>query len=384
MSDRILPEWPLRLIPQRTNNSIDAALEKIFTAFGLCAAVKDFTREDISARTMCFIEEGRKRGWEFEALRGPFGFIPHYRMRKDGKLFRFEGLPTADFLRRERLALVDDKDYVKRRMAAGGFPVLPSRAFWFFQKEKAVRWGARELGFPLVVKPRNGTFARHITTNIRTEEELRRAISKSVRYSPTFLVEKYLGGASPDASDGASVSRVTVVDFEKVFSVRRAKPSVVGDGAHTVAELISTKNSDPVRGNVEDPEFVVFKVVDDGMTTEVLKEQGFSRNSTPSKGAVVYLQRDPFVRLGADLIEETERLHPDNIKLFKDVARYFDVRLVGLDFLANDTGRSWKEQECAILELNSIPCIEVHEYPTEGKPQNVAGAIADMVEKYYK
>jgi cyanophycin synthetase len=75
--------------------------------------------------------------------------------------------------------------------------------------------------------------------------------------------------------------------------------------------------------------------------------------------------------------------HPDNIQLFKDIAKFFDIRLVGIDFLVPDISSSWQNQQCAVLELNSVPCIETHHFPSSGAPQNVANALVDLFFKYY-
>ena len=95
------------------------------------------------------------------------------------------------------------------------------------------------------------------------------------------------------------------------------------------------------------------------------------------------MQKDPFLKLGGDLVEETPKVHPDNIQLFRNIAKFFDIRVVGIDFLIKDVAHSWKNQECAVLELNSLPCIELHHFPSSGKPQNVADAIVSLFFKYY-
>ena len=81
--------------------------------------------------------------------------------------------------------------------------------------------------------------------------------------------------------------------------------------------------------------------------------------------------------------EVTDIAHPDNIQLFKDTAKIFDTRLVGLDFIVPEIEKSWKNQNCAILELNSVPCIELHHFPSSGEPKNVAGAVTNLFVKYY-
>jgi cyanophycin synthetase len=87
--------------------------------------------------------------------------------------------------------------------------------------------------------------------------------------------------------------------------------------------------------------------------------------------------------LGADLFEVTPCVHFDNLEIFKKVAEIFNTRFVGIDFLSNDISKSWKEHPSVIIELNSLPYIDMHHYPTEGIPVNVGGWITDLVEKYY-
>jgi len=143
------------------------------------------------------------------------------------------------------------------------------------------------------------------------------------------------------------------------------------------------KNKNPQRGNPQQKGTILCKLVINETTEKLLKEKGYNFSTIPKKGEIVYLQKDSFLKLGGDLFEVTKGVHPDNLLLFCEVAKFFDVRLVGIDFLAKDISISWKNQPCAILELNSLPCIEMHHFPSSGKSQNVAKTLVDMVFKYY-
>jgi len=72
------------------------------------------------------------------------------------------------------------------------FPIADGKSFWFWQNNRALKFGSEKLGFPLVVKPRGGSVARHVTTNIRSRDELLKAINKAVVYSPAFIVERFV------------------------------------------------------------------------------------------------------------------------------------------------------------------------------------------------
>jgi cyanophycin synthetase len=158
---------------------------------------------------------------------------------------------------------------------------------------------------------------------------------------------------------------------------------VVGDGVLKISQLIEEKNIKEKRGETYQKDCSLYKIVVDETSEKLLKEKGYNLESIPPKGEIVFLQKDPFVRLGADFIEETPKIHPENIKLFQKLAKTFDIKLVGIDFLAKDISIPWKEQECAILELNNLPCIEVHHFPSLGQPQNVAKEVANLFFKYY-
>lgn len=361
-TNRFLPRITL---PRKLELFFDVLLEKFFTFSGLAELRDDFTVHDIQLRSACLIEELRKRGVTIQALRGPLGYTNHFRLEIDGKVIRFESLPIADFVSKYDTRLVDDKEKTKLHLRKGNFQIAEGKSFWFWQKEKAVQFGLKELGFPLVVKPRGGSVGRHVTTNIQDSEKLKRAVNKAVIYSPAFIVERFI----PETA----VYRATVIDFNFVACVKQVPANVVGDGISTIRELIDRKNSDPNRGEPHQKAYALYKIVESEMI----------ENRVPKKGEIIFLQQDPFLRLGGDLVEVTPQVHPDNLKLFLQVARFFDIRVVGIDFLAQDISHSWKEQRCAILELNSVPCIELHHFPSSGAPQNVAKAVADLFFKYY-
>jgi cyanophycin synthetase len=352
----------------------DVLLEKFFIFFKLASLRDDFTSFDIQLKSTCFINEAKKRGIKFKALYGPFGYTNHFRAEMDGKIFRFESLPIADFASRYKVQFVDDKERTKHRLKKGNFPVADGKSFWFWQRKKTVEFGVR-LGFPLVVKPRSGSVSRHVTTNIQNIDEFKRAINKAIIYSPAFIVEKFI----PDTF----VYRATVVDFDFVACVKQIAANVIGDGISTIRQLIDNKNNDPRRGEPGQKEFTLYRIVENETLKKTLREKAYNFSTIPQKREIVYLQKDPFLKLGGDLVEVTLQVHPDNIQLFRDIARFFDIRLVGIDFLAQNISNSWKNQPCAVLELNSAPCIELHLFPSSGAPQNVAGAVVDLFLKYY-
>jgi len=366
---------PRLRLPKRIESFFDVVLEKTFSSVGLIKMRDDFLFSEIQMRSACFIDEARKRGVKFKAAKGPVGYTNHFCAEVNGQKIRFESLPVAEHVSKYDVSFVDCKERTKNHLKKGGFPIADGKSFWFWHKNRALKFGGEKLGFPLVVKPHGGSVARHVTTNIRSRDELLRAINKTIIYSPVFVVERFV--------ENSFVYRATVVDFDFVAVVKQAPANVVGDGVSTIQQLIKKKNSDKRRGEPDQKDFTLYKIVIDETTTKLLTEKNYNLQTIPQKNEVVYLQKNPFLKLGGDLVEVTEKVHPENIQLFKDIAKFFDIRLVGMDFIVPDIANSYRNQNCAVLELNSVPCIEMHHFPSSGKPQNVANALVDSFFKYY-
>lgn len=358
----------------KLSSRMESFLFYLFAKIGLIKKKNHFLREKISLRTSVFIEEAEKRGIKFWAFQGPAGYMNYFQMQFNNRFFNFEGLPRAEFLNNSYSDIIDDKWLVKEVLKKENLPFAEGRAFWFFQKKQALQYGLK-LDFPLVVKPRWGSMSQHVTINVQDEEALKQGISRAIAYSPAFLVEKYL--------PKTRVYRATVVDAEFVACVERVPAHVIGDGQNTIQELIDLKNRDPRRGKAKQKNTTLFQLVIDETSCQLLKKQGYQLSSTPAPDEIVYLQEKIILDLGADLNEVTPAVHPDNLELFRSVAKIFNIRLVGIDFLAGDIGCSWRNQPAAIIELNSLPYIDMHHFPTSGQPVNIAEKICEMVLKYY-
>ena len=209
----------------------------------------------------------------------------------------------------------------------------------------------------------------------KNENELETAIRKALRYSPFFIVEKYL--------DNINVYRATVVDEKHIACVMRVAAHIIADGKHSIEELIEIKNKDARRGLPRQKNTTLYKLVIDKTSELLLAEQEYDFDSVPKKGEIIYFQEKVILDLGADLFEVSSKMHFDNIELFKNIASLFSVKLAGIDFIAEDIGKSWKEQQCAVIELNSLPYIDMHHFPTYGEPVEISKHLCDMVLRYY-
>lgn len=311
----------------------------------------------------CLWEDADRRGidmWEWRL----FGLARNMLMAKlpNGKTIAFEGIPSASY-EHERVHWMDDKSRLKTEFQKRGLPVARGGAA---RTEKEALTVYRSIKPPVIIKPHSGSGSRHTILHIKDEKELLRAFRIAKQVSPKVVIEEELVGP---------VYRATVVDGTFQAALRRDPPSVVGDGTHTLIQLVEKENEKPGRSG---PYFSKVQLTD--AAEKELEWQGYTFDSVPPKGKRVYFHQKVNWSLGGTTADVTDLVHIDNVELFERAARELRAPIAGIDFIIGDISRSWKYQErCGILECNSMPFFDNHHLPFEGEPRNVAGAIWDMI-----
>src|SRR6185369_2855188 len=181
-------------------------------------------------------QEAKARGipmWEWRLFDLPrnmyIATLPH------GKKISFEGIPL---IRNglDRVWWMDDKGVLKKEFKKLGLPVAAGGAYF---TERAAQKEFSRLNTTVIVKPGSGSGSRHTTLHINGMDELVRAFRVGKQISPFVVVEEELKGP---------VFRATVVDGNFAALLRRDPPHVIGDGVHTISELIEEANKNPARG----------------------------------------------------------------------------------------------------------------------------------------
>ena len=323
--------------------------------------------ETLSNRTLVVAREAAKRGFpvkSFKFLGG--GSTNFFSIKTKKRKMIFSSLPTEDITKISKIDF-DDKYEFKRILQAANFPGAEGERF---SKIKPALAYAKKLGFPLAVKPNNSSLSKHIACDIQNEADLKKAIRVAQIINPYFIVEKFIKG---------DTHRITLVNHEMAGCCMREAPNVIGDGIHTIADLIKIKNEHPWRGEAHQKNFTLHKIVADESAQVFLAKRGLTVETVLPKGTKAYLRDKIILKSGADIHDKTDEVHPDNLALFEKVSRLCDTPLVGLDFICQDISRPYHQQECAVLEANSLPYIDMHHYPVTGKPRNIAGLIVDYV-----
>jgi cyanophycin synthetase len=260
------------------------------------------------------------------------------------------------------------KDMVGDFLIMCGFPTPIGKTC--FSEDEAVK-EALKLGFPVVVKPVAGHKGQGVTTNIESEEEVRKAYNNIIK----------AGEGSKEKFDGIIVQqqiygtdhRLLTVGGKFAAALQRVPAYIEGNGKDSIETLIRIDNEKEVRlDNARSP---LCKIKIDDDMRDYLSLQGLSLGTVPKAGEIIYLRRVANISAGGVSINVTDKIHPKNIEMVESIAKFFKVKCLGIDVLAQDISKPWNEGNFGIIEINAGPGVFMHLAPAIGCSIDVPGMI---------
>ncbi len=261
--------------------------------------------------------------------------------------------------------LASDKEETNKNLASLGLPVPRLE---LVTTEDGAAEAARDIGFPVVVKPYNANHGRGISIHMINEAEVRSAFHVAREHSRSVIIEAFVTGLD---------HRMLVINGSLVAVSKRLPGHVVGDGTHTVAQLVELVNSDPRRGIGH--EKVLTRLELDSQAASMLARAGLTAESVPENGQLVFLRSTGNLSTGGTATDMTDVVHPDNVEMAVRAVQAVGLDVGGVDFLSPDITRSYKEAGGGIVEVNAAPGFRMHMAPSEGKPRDVSGPVVDML-----
>ena len=292
--------------------------------------------------------------------------IPHIRLN-DGNLVQLgygecqHRIWTAETDRTCAIAegIAGDKDLTKMLLKACGIPVPEGVVVASADEAWAA---AQEMDGPVAIKPSDGNHGRGVTLDLVKEQDIRAAFEFADRHGSEVLVEKHIPGDE---------HRLLVVGGKVVAAARGESAWIVGDGQHTVSQLVDEQiNSDPRRGSTEAHPLNVLTLSEDEVIRLDLQRQGLSGDAVVAAGRRVLIQRN-----GNVAIDCTDEVHPEVAFHATLAARVIGLDIAGLDVVCKDIARPLLEQGGAVVEVNAGPGLLVHLQPAAGQTRPVGQAI---------
>jgi GNAT-family acetyltransferase (TIGR03103 family) len=292
-------------------------------------------------------DEARRRGINVEVLDAEWGEL---RLTHGGR-----SIVTRESLSEMTTAVAmsrcDDKRVTRRIAEQAGISVPRGRTAGTEERDAAF---LDELG-ELVVKPARGEQGRGITVGVRDHQALAKAIARARQHCPDVLLEELVPGHDV---------RVIVINHEVVAAAVRRPASIIGDGEHTVHDLIeaqSRRRAAATGGESAIP-------LDDG-TVDTVRAAGWDLDDVLPRGQELEVRRTANLHTGGTIHDVTGQLHPALVNAAVRASRALDIPVTGLDFLVPDLSGP----DHVLIEANERPGLANH------SPQPTAERFIDLL-----
>ena len=221
----------------------------------------------------------------------------------------------------------------------------------------------------VVVKPANTNHGEGITIGVTNKTELKKAVNlarNTGNGEVDVIIQKQIEGDE---------FRFLVVKGKVIAVASRRPPMVIGDGKSTIRALINQKNQDSRRGFKHASDLTLIDV------DEVRKAKGVKFLETVLlKGESVDVLDVSNLSKGGEAVDFTDEASLAIKELAIKAAKHCFLGIAGVDIMTQDiTSNSTKNS--FVIEVNLTPGIRMHQFPSEGKPRDVAKIIFEAFEK---
>ena len=233
----------------------------------------------------------------------------------------------------------DDKALTHRLLSKGGLRV-PGQA--------VVREDEDALAFlekyaRVVVKPARGEQGHGVFVDLTTNREVLSAVKSVRELCDCVLIEEFVAGQD---------LRIIVIGGETVAAALRKPAKIVGNGVHTIIELIdkqSRRRAAATQGESAIP-------LDDE-TERCVQQAGYQLRDVLPEGAELQVRKAANLHTGGTIHDVTAELHPELAKAAREAADLLRIPVVGLDLIVEaPDGPGYH-----FIEANERPGLANHE-----------------------
>lgn len=321
--------------------------------------------EDLELSTQLLLKAAMKRGIKFDLLDRDENFI--VLTKGDHKEYVKQATKTS-LDSYSTVLIMENKIVTKIVLKQHGIRVPEGESFG--NMEDAMVKYENYRGKPIVIKPKSTNFGLGISifTGEFSKEDYHKAFEIAFHHDQTVLLEHFMTGKE---------YRFLVMGEEVVGILHRVPANVVGDGIHTIEQLVHDKNKDSLRGKGYKTPLEYIQI---GEVEEMfLKNQTKSKTVIPKLNEVVYLRENSNISTGGDSIDYTDDI-PDSYKQIAIAsAKAAGATFCGVDMMIDDITKEATTSNYSIIEINFNPAIHIHSYPYRGKNRKAEDKILDLL-----
>ncbi|MFC4993325.1 bifunctional glutamate--cysteine ligase GshA/glutathione synthetase GshB [Rubritalea tangerina] len=222
----------------------------------------------------------------------------------------------------------------------------------------------------IVVKPKSTNFGLGITILKQNSDENHylTALKMAFAEDSSVLVEPFIAGRE---------FRFFLIDNKVEGVLHRVPANVMGDGSHSISELVRIKNQDPLRGKGYVTPLEKIQLGD--AEKLFLETQGLDFNYTPKNQEIIYLRENSNISTGGDSLDFTDDIHPSYKQIASDAAKALNVAITGLDMIIPNISEPANDDNYAIIEMNFNPAIHIHCFPFKGSNRQLNKKLLDYL-----
>ncbi|EOT38997.1 bifunctional glutamate--cysteine ligase GshA/glutathione synthetase GshB [Enterococcus dispar] len=261
--------------------------------------------------------------------------------------------------------IMANKTVTKKVLANAGFRV--PEGLEFADMETAIKAYPKFSKSGFVVKPKSTNYGLGISIfkHGASLADFKEALAIAFAEDTAVLVEEFMIGTE---------YRFFVLDGVVQAILLRVPANIVGDGQHTITELVAAKNEDPLRGSHHRAPLELIQLGE--IEKLMLKEQGYTTQSVPAAGVTVYLRENSNVSTGGDSIDVTDEFSEDYKEVAAKAVTALGAKISGIDLIIPDkTQPATAPKAYGIIEANFNPAMHMHVYPFSGKSRRLTMAV---------
>ena len=328
-------------------------------------ALKGYEEMELSTQMLLF--DANQKGLHFEILDEQDQFLKLW--HKDHVEYVKNGNMTSKDNYVVPLAMAN-KTVTKKILADAGFPVPAGDEFTSL--EQGLAYYPLIKGKQIVVKPKSTNFGLGISIfqEPASLDNYKKALEIAFAEDTAVLVEEFIPGTE---------YRFFILDGRCEAVLLRVAANVVGDGKHTVRELVAQKNANPLRGRDHRSPLEIIELGD--IEQLMLTQQGYAPDDILPEGKKVNLRRNSNISTGGDSIDVTETMDSSYQELAAAMATNMGAWACGVDLIIPDKTQpaSKEKPHCTCIELNFNPSMYMHTYCAEGPGQAITPKILDKL-----
>jgi GNAT-family acetyltransferase (TIGR03103 family) len=311
---------------------------------------------------LIIINEARRRGIGVEIIDAEGGF---FRLTYGGRSYACRE-SLSELTTAIAMSICDDKRVTRRIVKAANVRV-PDQVY---AADSTRVEEFLETHGSVVVKPARGEQGKGISVDVKTWDNVQRAIEIARTTCNDVIVEEFVEGVD---------LRLIVINFRVVAGAIRSPAAVLGNGRATIRELIERQSRRRAAATGGESRIPL-----DSETERCIAEAGYSLEDVLPADTNIPVRKTANLHTGGTIHDVTGMLHPTLVEAAVQAARAIDIPVTGIDFIVKSPTRP----DYWFIEANERPGLANHEpQPTAERfidllfPQSMPAAVRDSLNR---